>query len=175
MISFAVRQALGNRVVFYEGNGGTQNIVCTISASTDVKTDFNNDHYGCSNDEARSMMLSGLILGSTIAVFDGKWDTTGDDWATVYVEQSSLRYVVDTFHTSYEDEFVKVTYHKKECEWHEKTLPLGEWARWEGYVRFHQAVIFGAGASLLHFLSVCSGRPSRGPASPAAAMRSRNN
>merc|ERR1719443_1785656 len=38
--SVAVNEDLGKRVVFYEGNGGTQNIVCTIPASTGVRDDF---------------------------------------------------------------------------------------------------------------------------------------
>ncbi|KPW98514.1 Uncharacterized protein ALO50_05194, partial [Pseudomonas syringae pv. cerasicola] len=57
-------------IVFYEGNGATQNIVCTVPFNADrqFKMGSGNNSYGCDNDEIRSAKILKAGKGSRFSV-----------------------------------------------------------------------------------------------------------
>lgn len=94
-------------IVFYEGDGGSQDIVQTVSDSPGQ--DFRPD----SNDEIRSLKLLNVRAGAVISVFDDKRGSKTDDFAVIQVKVTSPEYPVSTFERSYEDEYVIVSYGKR--------------------------------------------------------------
>ncbi|ELU8564823.1 metallophosphoesterase family protein [Vibrio parahaemolyticus] len=88
-------------ITFYEGNGGSQNIVCTIPGNKSQEVNFKNDSYGCDNDEARSVVLSSMHAGTVIEVTDDPNGGHHDDYAVIHVKKDLLgSYTVDTFERS---------------------------------------------------------------------------
>ena len=72
--------------IFYEGNGGSQNLVCTLPQGI-LSANFKNDPYGCDNDEARSVVLADLPTGAILTVYDDPGCGTGDDYTRIRVLQ----------------------------------------------------------------------------------------
>jgi len=97
---------MGN-IVLYEGNGGRQNVVTVF-----------NDRPGqdrrVPNDEARSAKLLDVRVGALVTVYDDKNGSEKDDFCRIKVKRSSSEYTVDTFERSYEDDFVLVSYGRKD-------------------------------------------------------------
>jgi len=109
-------------VDFWEGNNGTQDLVWTVpiggSSTYQVDLTYGNFFLNGSqvhpNDEARSVSISGSIAGRYVTVYDSPSASTSDDWCEIYVKQdipTSATYIVFSFETSYEDAYVRVTYH----------------------------------------------------------------
>jgi hypothetical protein len=94
------------QVVFYEGNGGSQDIVTTFS-------DQSGQDRRVPNDEARSVKFLDVRGGAVISVFDAKNGSEKDDFCVIQVKRSSPEYTVGTFERSYEDEYVLVSYANK--------------------------------------------------------------
>ncbi|MBF2047940.1 hypothetical protein HJG54_06570 [Leptolyngbya sp. NK1-12] len=92
------------QIVFYEGNGGSQNIVHTIDDSP------GQDFHLRQNDEARSVKLLNVRQGCFIEVFDHPEGQRSDDFCVIEVRRSSSEYTVNTFERSYDDEYVIVSY-----------------------------------------------------------------
>lgn len=71
---------------------------------------------GFDNDEARMVTLINIRANKLITVYDSSPPSTRDDWTTIYVKKridSSRRITVRGFERSYETDFIKVTYHRK--------------------------------------------------------------
>ncbi|MDN3548791.1 hypothetical protein [Mucilaginibacter aquaedulcis] len=123
----------GNAIIMYEGNNCTQDEVLRHELNADNMA-FNINYkdansYGSSiftkiavkfilmegpNDEARSMALQGVTAGRTIQLYDSPDGSKSDDWVEILIKQdihSFDLYELDTFEQSYEDAYVKVTYH----------------------------------------------------------------
>jgi len=95
------------QIVFYEGNGGSQDIVHTTDDSA------GQDFRPRQNDEARSVKLLNVRRGCVISVFDAPNGSTTDDFCVIQVKRSSPEYTVGTFERSYEDDDVLVSYARK--------------------------------------------------------------
>ena len=71
-------------LVFYEGNGCKQDVVCEYNSIESANVNLKN--HPCSNDEARSLLLrSGVKAGTKIYVYDDPNGGKGDDWALISV------------------------------------------------------------------------------------------
>ncbi len=109
----------GPIIDFYEGNNATQNLVCSLSAATDRTVKFTDDNSYCANDEARSLVLYDVPAGRIIRLYD---NTDGNDgqgnrkeaWAEIVVKQAVKKKVIPTFENSFEDDDVRVTYHRND-------------------------------------------------------------
>jgi len=99
-------------IVFYEGNGASQNIVCTLSHSHGESLNFKKSG-DCDNDEARSVKLIEVPADSEIKVYDNPDGSTGDDYTVIKVlSDITGRYIVHSFERSYSDSYVTVQFHR---------------------------------------------------------------
>jgi hypothetical protein len=96
------------QIVFYEGNGGSQDIVQTIDDAA------GQDFQPRQNDEARSVKLLDVRPGCVLSVFDSRSGSTTDDFCVIQVKRRSPEYTVGTFERSYEDDDVIVSYARKD-------------------------------------------------------------
>jgi hypothetical protein len=92
------------KIVLYEGNGGSQDIVRTYSDTAGQNKKV------IPNDEARSMVLHGVRKGAIITVYDNPDGRRNDDFCVVRVKKRSVEYTIRTFERSYDDEYVSVSY-----------------------------------------------------------------
>jgi hypothetical protein len=100
------------KIRFYEGNDATQKMLCTVSTTSDKTCKLKeDDDCGCDNDEARSAELSWVKPGTTITVYDDPDGGTGDDWTEIKVKRLFKYETIGTFEGSYENDYVKVTFH----------------------------------------------------------------
>lgn len=97
-------------IMFYEGNNCTQDLLGTFNVQY---TRVNLKQHKMDNDEARSMCLKNVIPGTVIRVFDSPDGSWNDDVCTITVKKYVGDYDINTFEKSFEDEFVKVEFHKK--------------------------------------------------------------
>lgn len=95
----------------YEGNNGSQNLVCSIPG-TPRAVNFQNDSLGCDNDEARSLVLHDVPAGRVIRVYDSPSGATEDDWTSITVKRNISRRVIGTFQQDVDDASVRVVYHR---------------------------------------------------------------
>ena len=93
--------------VLYEGNNGTQNIVCTIDIGLNRSIDFTRSSL-CANDEARSMVLYGVPAGRVIKLYDSPSGSTADDWVQIKVKQAIASYTVNSFQTAVSNAQIEV-------------------------------------------------------------------
>lgn len=87
---------VGADYVFHEGNGGGQDVVCTLPQSI-LTVDFKNDTYSCENDEARSVVLNNLPEGAMLIVYDDPGCGTGDDYTRIRVLEDISQVTIGTF------------------------------------------------------------------------------
>lgn len=84
---------------------------------SDARQDINfKTRRGFRNDEARNLSLINIRANTLITVYDSSPPSTRDDWTTIYVKKrinSSQMIRVKSFENSYENDFVKVTYRRK--------------------------------------------------------------
>ena len=102
-------------IVLYEGNDATQDNVCTVSTTSDKTCKFKegDEDCGCVNDEARSAKLTWVKPGTTIKVYDDPGgDPDEDDWTEIKVKRLFKSKTIGTFEDSYENDYVKVTWHE---------------------------------------------------------------
>lgn len=99
--------AQSGSIIFYEGNGAKQDRVQAVS-------DLGGQSFRpVVNDEARSLRLENVRRNCVIFVYDDPRGRINDDWTAIRVKRFARNYVVRSFERSYEDEFVKVEYHRK--------------------------------------------------------------
>ena len=67
------------------------------------------------NDETRSLKISGMFAGRLITFYDNPSAQTDDDWIEILVKKAippTDFYQINSYQKSFEDEYVKVTYHE---------------------------------------------------------------
>lgn len=107
---------------FYEGNSGTQSLVCRLVSGP---TKMNVKDVDCPNDEARSMRLRNVPAGLILRVYDDSACVTSDDWTEIRVLQNTgSSYLISSFEQTFTNSTVKVTHHhdngldgKVSCIW----------------------------------------------------------
>ncbi|KAF5428089.1 Ricin-type beta-trefoil lectin domain-containing protein [Candidatus Methanophagaceae archaeon] len=101
------------KIWFYEGNHATQDLVCTVSTTSDKTCQLTGggDDCDCDNDEARSAELRWVKPGTIIKVYDDPDGDIGDDWTEIKVKMLFTSKVIGTFEHSYANDYVEVTYH----------------------------------------------------------------
>lgn len=106
----------GPRVSLYEGNDGTQDHVCVVPASVDAAINFtdSSNMRWCDNDEARSIKLFDVPAGRVIRLYDSPDGSTQDDWVEIRVKRAITEKLVGTLQESFEDEDVRVVYHRND-------------------------------------------------------------
>ena len=103
------------KIVLHKSNDGLGTIVCSVSTTSDKTCKFKEDDEdcGCDNDDARSAKLKWVKPGTKIKVYDDPGgDPDEDDWTEIKVKRLFKYRTIDSFEDSYEDDYVKVTYHK---------------------------------------------------------------
>lgn len=103
----ASRSRVG-RIVLYEGNGGSQDIVHTY---TDARGQSKRVRP---NDEARSLKLFNVRAGAVIVVYDNSDGKRNDDYCIIRVKRRQPEYTVTTFERSYSDVYVSVSYVRRD-------------------------------------------------------------
>ena len=102
----------GAVVDLYEGNGATQDVVCSLVVGDEGFFSYTfPDLDECDNDEARSIVLHDIPAGRVIRLYDSPSGSTDDDWVRIRVLQPVTEYVIPTFEQSFEDASVHVTYY----------------------------------------------------------------
>ncbi|ELU8564822.1 hypothetical protein [Vibrio parahaemolyticus] len=97
-------------LAFYEGNNGSQDLVCSIPISGNKNIDFTSDSYGCDNDEARSMVLHQVRSGTQITVFDSPSANRNDDYTVINVLNDISSYTIDTFEHTFQNPWISVSF-----------------------------------------------------------------
>lgn len=97
---------------FYEGNNGSQDLICRVNARSDMMRDFT--ATDCPNDEARSVELHDVKAGYRLRVYDNSSCNTSDDWAEIRVLKDVSSLLVSTFESSMSTANVQVTYHPRD-------------------------------------------------------------
>jgi hypothetical protein len=77
-------------LVFYEGDGGTQDVVCVVPYEFGRSVNFKNDNYGCDNDEARSVRFENVPSGAFLSVYDSPSCTRVDDVTYIHLYNNTL-------------------------------------------------------------------------------------
>jgi hypothetical protein len=127
----------GFQIILYEGNNATQDVIAngriSGSATQFIEGRFQKDVFTRfihgflypgespsqydnlpANDETRSLRMCGMVAGRAILIFDSPSAATNDDWTEILIKKAipgTDYYQLDSYEHSYEDEYVKVTYH----------------------------------------------------------------
>lgn len=94
------------RIIFYEGNGCSQEIVQTIEGE-------NFDGRAYRNDEARSVKLVQVPRGTVIKVYDSPDGKEDDDFAIIEVKKKTFEYCIRSFEESIYSDNIEMVYNKK--------------------------------------------------------------
>jgi phosphatidylserine/phosphatidylglycerophosphate/cardiolipin synthase-like enzyme len=110
-------KAAGSYAELYEGNSGTQDVVCPLFLNRNKSLRFSDPWTGtdfpCNNDEARSILLHDVPAGKVLRFYDdGGRGYQEDDWTEIVVKRPVARKYVDTFEQSFEDDDVRVIFHR---------------------------------------------------------------
>lgn len=92
---------------FYEGNNGSQNLVCSNRVTGARTIVLTSDAY-CGNDETRSMVLTNFPSDKVIFVYDESGGSRGDDWAIIVPKRPITQTVIGSFESSFENADVRV-------------------------------------------------------------------
>ena len=106
----------------YEGNSGTQDIVCPVFTAALQTFSFSDqnflegeliDTWRCNNDETRSILLHDVAAGSVLRFYDSPDRLyQDDDWVEIVVKQPVSRKYISTYEQSFEDSEVQMYYHR---------------------------------------------------------------
>ncbi|MCH9692252.1 MAG: hypothetical protein K0U59_09380 [Gammaproteobacteria bacterium] len=98
-------------ITLYEGNDGSQNIVCTIDFNESKTINFQSDALGCDNDEARSAILFMVPAGTLFIVYDSPSGSREDDFTIVRIKQDiPLTYTINSFEGNVNDNYIEMQY-----------------------------------------------------------------
>jgi hypothetical protein len=121
-----VRQVYGNppgvymsnstaKIALYAENSPRRDAPTTPYCVVDIQgndlVDFTRDGR-CRNDEARAVELIDVPAGYVMRFSDSPQGKANDDWVEIIVKQDIFSRVIDTLERSYEDEALKVIYHR---------------------------------------------------------------
>tara|TARA_R110002050_G_scaffold8137_7_gene30020 strand:+ start:803 stop:1204 length:402 start_codon:yes stop_codon:yes gene_type:complete len=79
---------MGGIVDFYEGVGHSQRKFCSIKSSNTHFEFGGRSTPDCTNDEAKSMTLFDIPMGTYIRLYDSYNYEIDDDWMELYVKRS---------------------------------------------------------------------------------------
>lgn len=99
-------------ISFFEGNDGKEDRVCNFAVDKSRRVRFKKTR-GCKNDEARSVVLTNLKVGTKLSVYDHPECGTGDDWTSISIRQDIVQMTVNSFERSYSNNSVEVDYNNK--------------------------------------------------------------
>lgn len=99
-------------LVLYEGNNGTQDVVCGIPAAPTRTLRFKAN--GCENDEARSGRLENVRAGTVFRLYDSPSGSTSDDYAVLTVKRHNSFYSdIPSFERNEDNADYRLEYHRK--------------------------------------------------------------
>lgn len=104
------RSVSGTGFSFFEGNDGTQDLVCIISAARQ-QVNFQSNSLSCENDEARSVILSDIPAKANVRIYDSPSCSTSDDWTEIKTTSFIPSLTIASFETSFSRCGVSVTHH----------------------------------------------------------------
>ncbi len=95
-------------------NYGTQADVCLITPAPFNRNGYEFDfrRHRCAENEARSLILSDVPAGYVITLYDQPDGALDDGWVEVMVKRDINYKVIGTFERSFEDEDVRVRFHR---------------------------------------------------------------
>jgi len=97
---------------FFSKNDGEGTNLGNISQSAAQSYNLKDHGAPIQNDEARSVVLSGVSQGSVLVVSDSPDGSMTDDWCVIVALSDISNYTVASFEESYTDQSVRVTYFK---------------------------------------------------------------
>jgi phosphatidylserine/phosphatidylglycerophosphate/cardiolipin synthase-like enzyme len=104
--------SIGQYAELYEGNSGTQDLVCPIAVINSNKFVPFTTRACDDNDETRSLLLHDVPAGRVLRFYDdGNRMHQEDDWTEIVVKRSVQRKYVDSYQASFEDADVRVIAH----------------------------------------------------------------
>ena len=99
------------KIILYEGNDGTQNIVCSLEIQETFNVDFTS-HSECDNDEVRSLIFNKALAGTKIIIYDSPTQSTNDDFYVIdVIENIELPYIISSFERNINYNFIQGRYH----------------------------------------------------------------
>jgi hypothetical protein len=96
----------------FEGNNGSQNMVCSLVISNSGIVTFQG-HPQCDNDEARSLGLYNALSGQIIRLYDSPTGNTNDDWTEIYVKRQIKYVLISTFENNIDNPDIQLIFHRK--------------------------------------------------------------
>lgn len=102
-------QPVGAVMDLYEGNGGTQTLVCSNRITGPRTIVLTSDAY-CTNDEARSLVLTDFPTDKVIFVYDESGGSRGDDWALIVPKRRIANATIGTFQQNAETADYRICY-----------------------------------------------------------------
>ena len=131
--------AAGPRIELHEGNRGTQDTVCMITAAPALGIDFTRGGGGCANDKARSLTLHAVPAGTLLLLFDSPTGNREDDWVAIEVKRAITRKTIDSFERTFEDADVRVVYLRNNgLDGKLSRLEFTSAAALQGVISFHE-------------------------------------
>ena len=98
-------------VEFWEGNGGSQDLTCSLGALHNQTVSFSDDSL-CVDDEARSLTLREVPAGRVFRLFDSPNGRREDDWLEIRTKRPIRERTLSTLESSFEDADLRVIYHR---------------------------------------------------------------
>ena len=98
------------KIIFYEGNGCTQDVVCTVELDPAVGHINFKNYAPCANDEARSAKLVNMKQGMKLRVFDNPDMELNDDHTIMTIKTDFVEKDVPSFEQSSNDAQLNVLY-----------------------------------------------------------------
>jgi len=99
----------GPVVDLYEGNNASQNLVCSLNLTQGLSVDLVTNTV-CNSDEARSLVVHDLEVGTILRLYDNRRANREDDWVEIQPLVRLDREVIGSLETSYSNGRVRVTY-----------------------------------------------------------------
>ena len=94
----------------YEGNGASQDLLYSLEYKKGKRINLKkNDNIP--NDEIRSCVLHDIPKGALVRFYDNPDGKMNDDWTEIEVKAPHQKYIIRTLERTYDDEYVRVTYH----------------------------------------------------------------
>ncbi len=100
---------IGPIIDLYEGNSGTQDIVCSILVGQPQTYRFPS-HSECDNDEASSLVLHNVPAGTVLILYDSANGNLDDDWLAIRVKRDLRRLPINSFERSFTNSQVDIVY-----------------------------------------------------------------
>ena len=100
-------------VVFYEGTRASGRALGMVADHGGLRSQLTEKDAPVSDNKAKSCVLQGVRAGAVISVFDSADGDRSDDWTVITVKKTHPRYVITTFESNIDNEYVDVRYAQK--------------------------------------------------------------